>query len=111
MPEIVQGIAFVNGIKQLKTALRSRRQQLSGIAPANLSDSDSKGGDIDASANTAKRDVSVEPKRISGLAGRTEAMFSTHSSLGLPAVVFAAAKEFREEGHWAAPFSVARTGD
>jgi len=33
MPEIVQGIAFVNGIKQLKTALRSRRQKLSGIAP------------------------------------------------------------------------------
>jgi len=32
MPEIIQGIAFVNAIKQLKTALRSRRQQLSGIA-------------------------------------------------------------------------------
>ncbi|MBC6407600.1 MAG: hypothetical protein GDA40_05435 [Rhodobacteraceae bacterium] len=32
MPEIVQGIAFVDGIKQLKTAVRSRRQKLSSIA-------------------------------------------------------------------------------
>lgn len=41
--------------------------------------------------NTAKRDIPRQPRRIPGLAGRTEAMFSAHSSLGLPAIVFAAA--------------------
>lgn len=50
-----------------------------------------KDGDKYARASKTKRDKRVEPKKIPGLAGRTEAMFSAHSSLGLPAVVFAAA--------------------
>ena len=58
---------------------------------ANLSDGASKGGDKDTIANTVNRNCSLESKRIPGLVGRTEAMFSARSSLGLPAVVFAAA--------------------
>jgi hypothetical protein len=42
-------------------------------------------------AKNSSRNDPGEPKRIPGIAGRTEAIFSTHSSLGLPVVVFAAA--------------------
>ena len=74
---------------ELATKRRERRSaQKRGVK---LSENVSKDGDQDLSANTAKRDTSAESKSISGLAGRTEAMFSTQSSLGLPAVVFAAA--------------------
>ncbi len=49
------------------------------------------GGVTDVPASATPREHLVEPKRIPGLAGRTEAIFSTHSSLGLPAVMFAVA--------------------
>ncbi|NOC47372.1 RcgA family putative transporter [Ruegeria sp. HKCCD7559] len=58
---------------------------------ANLSDGASQSGDQAAIATTENRHFTLEPKRIPGLAGRTEAVFSARSSLGLPAVVFAAA--------------------
>jgi hypothetical protein len=37
MPEIIEAIAFKDGIKQLNHAAGSRRHQLSGIAPVQLS--------------------------------------------------------------------------
>ncbi|MEM6887004.1 MAG: hypothetical protein AAF636_02570 [Pseudomonadota bacterium] len=74
-----------------RLAAKRRETRSAQKRAANLSNEASKDDDLDASANTAKRKVSMEPKRIPGLAGRTEAMLSAHSSLGLPAVVFAAA--------------------
>ncbi len=56
-----------------------------------LSAGATKDGDQNARASITKGDKRVEPTKIPGLAGRTEAMFSARSSLGLPAVVFAAA--------------------
>lgn len=56
-----------------------------------LSAGATKDGEQNARTSTTKGDKRVEPTKIPGLAGRTEAIFSARSSLGLPAVVFAAA--------------------
>ena len=74
-----------------RLAAKRRETRSAEKRGANRSDGASKGGDQDEIANTRNRDKRVEPTKIPGLAGRTEAMFSARSSLGLPAVVFAAA--------------------
>ena len=74
-----------------RLATKRREMRSAQKREANLSDGASKGGDQDAIANIGNRNFSLESKRIPGLVGRTEAMFSARSSLGLPAVVFAAA--------------------
>ncbi|MFY2822617.1 RcgA family putative transporter [Ruegeria sp. MALMAid1280] len=74
-----------------RLAAKRRETRSAQKRGANHSDVASKDGDRDAIANTGNRDKRVEPANIPGLAGRTEAMFSSRSSLGLPAVVFAAA--------------------
>ena len=74
-----------------RLAAKRREMRSAQKRGANHPDGASKGGDQDEIANTTNRDKRVEPTKIPGLAGRTEAMFSARSSLGLPAVVFAAA--------------------
>ena len=74
-----------------RLAAKRRETRSAQKRGANRSDGASKGDDPDEIANTRNRDKRVEPTKIPGLAGRTEAMFSARSSLGLPAVVFAAA--------------------
>ncbi len=49
------------------------------------------GVETDTSGNDPRRADMAKPIRMPGLAGRTEAIFSTHASLGLPVIVFAAA--------------------
>ncbi|WP_299668517.1 hypothetical protein [uncultured Ruegeria sp.] len=75
--------------RRLATKRRERRSNQK--RNVNLSACATKNGDKDARARTTKRDKRGVPTKTPGLAERTEAMFSAQSSLGLPAVVFAAA--------------------